>query len=132
MGWRPKFCGPYNIAAAISQGAVTLQDFDDDAVSRPGIRALMNRIELSEGERQEGILVGLDHGTVTLSVESAGKQIAFAEIDPYPGSPRRPATAEEMESKIDDCLGIYRRRSNHGPTAPEFRSALRAATGINV
>jgi 2-methylcitrate dehydratase PrpD len=130
-GLEAKFCGPYNIAAAITQGAVTLRDFEDEAVSRPGIRALMGRIDLSEDERQEGILVGLDHGTVKLSVESQGKQIAFAEIDPYPGSPRRPATAEEMAAKIEDCLGIYRRRSNHGPTAPEFRGALRAMTGIH-
>ena len=44
--------------------AVTLKDFEDPAVSRPEIRALMDRIDLSEDERQEGILVGLDHGTV--------------------------------------------------------------------
>jgi 2-methylcitrate dehydratase PrpD len=131
-GLEAKFCGPYNIAAAISQGAVTLKDFEDPAVSRPEIRALMERIDLSEDERQEGILVGLDHGTVKLSVESGGKQIAFAEIDPYPGSPRRPATEAEMKAKIEDCLGIYRRRTNHGPTAPEFRSELRAATGLHA
>ena len=131
-GLEAKFCGPYNIAAAISQGAVTLKDFEDPAVSRPDIRALMDRIDLSEDERQDGILVGLDHGTVRLTVESGGKQIAFAEIDPYPGSPRRPATEEEMKAKIEDCLGIYRRRTNHGPTALEFRSELRAATGLHA
>ena len=132
-GLEAKFCGPYNIAAAISQGAVTLRDFEDAAVSRGNIRAMMGRIDLSEEPRaDDGVLVGLDHGTVKLSIESEGKQIAFAEIDPYPGSPRRPATPEEMEAKIEDCLGIYRRRSNHGPTAPEFRTELRAATGIHV
>jgi 2-methylcitrate dehydratase PrpD len=130
-GLEAKFCGPYNVAAAISQGAVTLKDFEDDAVSRAGIRALMDRIDLSEDERQDGILVGLDHGTVKLTVESEGRQIAFAEIDPYPGSPRRPATEAEMEAKIEDCLGIYRRRTNHGPTAPEFRGELRELTGIH-
>jgi len=132
-GLEAKFCGPYNIAAAISQGAVTLRDFEDAAVSRGDIRAVMGRIDLSEEPREDsGVLVGLDHGTVKLSVESDGKQIAFVEIDPYPGSPRRPATPEEMEAKIEDCLGIYRRRTNHGPTAPEFRSELSAATGIHV
>jgi 2-methylcitrate dehydratase PrpD len=132
-GLEAKFCGPYNIAAAISQGAVTLRDFEDAAVSRGDIRAVMNRIDLSEEPRaDDGVLVGLDHGTVKLTVEADGKQIAFAEIDLYPGSPRRPATPEEMEAKIEDCLGIYRRRTNHGPTAPEFRSELSAATGIHV
>jgi 2-methylcitrate dehydratase PrpD len=132
-GLEAKFCGPYNIAAAISQGAVTLRDFEDEAVSRAGIRQIMGRIDLSEEPRADGgVLVGLDHGTVKLSVESQGKEIAFVEIDPYPGSPRRPATPEEMEAKIEDCIGIYRRRSNHGPTVPEFRTELRAATGINA
>ena len=34
-----------------------------------------------------------------------------------------------MNAKIDDCLGIYRRRTNHGPTMPEFRAELRDAIG---
>ena len=42
------------------------------------------------------------------------------------------ATEAEMKAKIEDCLGIYRRRTNHGPTAPEFRSELRAATGLHA
>jgi 2-methylcitrate dehydratase PrpD len=130
-GLEAKFCGPYNIAAALAQGTVTLRDFEDPAVSRPDIRELMTRIDLSEDAREQEVLVGLDHGTVKLSVESGGKQIAFVEIDPYPGSPRRPATEEEMNLKIDDCLGIYRRRSNHGPTMPEFRAELREALGAN-
>jgi 2-methylcitrate dehydratase PrpD len=128
-GLEAKFCGPYNIAAALAQGSVTLRDFEDTAVSRPDIRELMTRIDLSEDAREQELLVGLDHGTVKLSIESGGKQIAFAEIDPYPGSPRRPATEEEMKVKIDDCLGIYRRRSNRGPTIPEFRAELREAIG---
>jgi 2-methylcitrate dehydratase PrpD len=131
-GLEAKFCGPYSIAAALSQGSVTLSDFEDEAVSRPGIRDLMARIDLSEDPRQDGILVGLDHGTVKLSVESRGRQIAFAEIESYPGSPRRPATDAEMNAKIDDCLGIYRRRSNSGPTLLEFRAELRGLIGANA
>jgi 2-methylcitrate dehydratase PrpD len=129
-GLGAKFCGPYNIAAALLQGRVTLADFEDDAVARPELRALMERIDLSEEPRaDESVIVGFDHGTVRLSVERNGDRIAFAEIDPYPGSPRRKATAAEMELKIDDCLGIFRRRSNSGPTVPEFRDGLRRAIG---
>jgi 2-methylcitrate dehydratase PrpD len=127
-GLGAKFCGPYNIAAALLQGRVTLTDFEDEAVSRPELRALMNQISLSEDSRvDDAVIVGFDHGTVRLSVEANGSQIAFAEIDPYPGSPRRPATADEMNAKIDDCLGVYRRRSNMGPTLPEFRASMRTA-----
>ncbi len=44
----------------------------------------MDRIDLSEDVREQEVLVGLDHGTVKLTIESGGRQIAFAEIDPYP------------------------------------------------
>jgi 2-methylcitrate dehydratase PrpD len=128
-GLEAKFCGPYNIAAALSQGKVTLSDFEDAAVSRPNIRALMDRIDLSEEARAEEVMIGLDQGSVKLWIESEGKRIVDVEIDSYPGSPRRPATTLEMDTKIDDCLGIYRRRTNHGPTLPEFRADMRAAIG---
>ena len=131
-GLEAKFCGPYSIAAALSQGAVTLADFDDPAVSRPDIRALMGRIDLSEEDRTtEDGMVGLDHGSVKLWIESDGKQIVDVEVVSYPGSPRRPATTSEMDVKIDDCLGIYRRRTNRGPTMSEFRAELRSAIGAD-
>ena len=116
----------------MSQGAVTLADFDDPAVSRPDIRALMGRIDLSEEDRTtEDGMVGLDHGSVKLWIESDGKQIVDVEVVSYPGSPRRPATTSEMDVKIDDCLGIYRRRTNRGPTMSEFRAELRSAIGAD-
>jgi 2-methylcitrate dehydratase PrpD len=128
-GLEAKFCGPYSIAAALSQGSVTLGDFEDAAVSRPAIRALMVRIDLSEEDRDADMLVGLDHGSVKMWVESAGRPLADVEVVTYPGSPRRPASEAEMEAKIADCLGIYRRRTNRGPSPAEFRADLRAAIG---
>ena len=129
-GLEAKFCGPYNIAAALAQGRVGLADFEDVAVTRLHIRELMQRIDLSEDPREEEVMIGLDHGAVCLTVESGGRKMAFAEIDSYPGSPKRPATDAEMNEKIDDCLAIYRRRSNGGPTLSEFRADLRERLGL--
>jgi 2-methylcitrate dehydratase PrpD len=129
-GLEAKFCGPYNIAAALIQGHVGLADFEDEAVTRPHIRELMQRIDLSEDPRAEDIMIGLDHGAVRLTIESGGRKIAFAEIESYPGSPKRPATGAEMEAKIDDCLAIFRRRSNGGPSLSEFRAGLREKLGL--
>jgi len=129
-GLEAKFCGPYNIAAALSQGRVGLADFEDEAVSRPHIRELMQRIDLSEDPRAEEVMIGLDHGAVRLTVESGGRKIAFAEIASYPGSPKRPATEAEMNEKVDDCLSIFRRRSNGGPTLSGFRADLRERLGL--
>ncbi len=130
-GLEAKFCGPYSIAAALAQGSVTLADFEDAAVARPDIRALMARIDLSEDPREgDETLIGLDHGTVRLWVESRGRELAFAEVEPYPGSPRRPATEAEMKTKLEDCLSIFRRRANGGPSLAEFRADLKTKVGL--
>jgi 2-methylcitrate dehydratase PrpD len=129
-GLEAKFCGPYSIAASLAQGAVTLADFEDDAVDRPKIRALMDRIHLSEDPREDAVMIGLDTGAVRLWVEAGGRTLAYAEIEAYPGSPKRPATEAEMEAKIADCLGIFSRRSNGGPSVSEFREDLRQRLGM--
>lgn len=129
-GLQAKFCGPYSIAAALMQGSVALSDFEDEAVHRPAIRELMRRIDLSEDPREEEVMIGLDTGMVRLWVEEAGRPLAYAEVTAYPGSPKRPATEVEMAAKIEDCLGIFRRRANGGPTMREFREDLRLRLGM--
>lgn len=129
-GLQAKFCGPYSIACALAQGAVSLSDFEDEAVHRPSIRALMTRINLSEDPREDAVMIGLDTGAVRLRVEADGQVLAHSEIVAYPGSPKRPATEAEMEAKIADCLGIYRRRLNGGPSVGEFRTELRRNLGM--
>jgi hypothetical protein len=109
---------------------VTLADFEDEAVARAPIRALMRQIDLSEQPLDGPVPIGLDFGVVRLSVEIAGRTIACAEIEHYPGSPKRPATNSEMAAKIADCLGIFRRRANRGPSLEEFRAGLRLQLGL--
>jgi len=131
-GLEGKFCGAYTIAVALAQGSVGLADFEDEAVTRPAIRALMRRIDLSEEPLTGEMPIGLDHGAVRLAIESGGKTIAAAEISAHPGSPSRPATETEMTAKIEDCLALYRSRETSGPTLARFRGELRRAIGMET
>lgn len=131
-GLEGKFCGAYTIAVALIQGSVGLTDFEDEAVSRPAIRALMRRIDLAEEPLEGGMPIGLDHGTVRLVIEAGDRRIASAEVSAHPGSPSRPATEAEMTAKLDDCLALYRQRAGRGPSLAEFRAGLRAQIGMEA
>ncbi|HLG85592.1 MAG TPA: MmgE/PrpD family protein [Alphaproteobacteria bacterium] len=131
-GLEGKFCGAYTIAAALAQGSVGLADFEDEAVVRPAVRALMRRIDLSEEPLAGEMPIGLDHGTVRLAVEAGGRDILSTEISAHPGSPGRPATNAEMTAKIADCLALYRDRDERGPSLDAFRNHLRRALGMET
>ena len=131
-GLEGKFCGAYTIAAALHQGSVGLADFEDAAVARPVVRALMERIDLSEDPLEGEMPIGLDHGAVRLTMQSGGRNVAEIEVAAHPGSPARPATEVEMTAKIDDCLALYRRQAGRGPSLAAFRADLRTAIGMET
>jgi hypothetical protein len=62
-------------------------------------------------------------------VISGGREIAFAEIEAYPGSPKWPASPAQMDAKIADCLDVFRRRSGVGPSVAEFQADLEHRIG---
>ena len=131
-GLEGKFCGAYTIAVALAQGSVGLADFGDAAVRQPAIRALMERIDLSEEPLEGEMPIGLDHGTVRLAIESGGRDILSVEVAAHPGSPGRPASDAEMSAKIADCLALYRDRDARGPSLDAFRADLRATIGMGT
>jgi 2-methylcitrate dehydratase PrpD len=131
-GLEGKFCGTYTIATALAQGSVGLADFEDSAVSRPAIRALMQRIDLSEESLQGEMPIGLDHGTVRMKIERGGSAILSVDVSAHPGSPGRPATDAEMTAKIADCLALYGDRQGRGPSLDAFRNGLRRTIGMET
>ncbi|MGN0932402.1 MmgE/PrpD family protein [Falsigemmobacter intermedius] len=113
-GLEAKFCAAYALAVALHQGHVGLADFEDDAVLRPEIRRLMAQIDIREDELKGEIPVGIEHGSVRLTLRRDNHQLAYADIAPFPGSPADPATDAQIEAKVADCLARY----NRGRTAP--------------
>lgn len=108
-GLEAKFCAAYTLAVALDQGYVGLDDFEDAAVLRPAIRALMARINIREEELQGEIPVGIEHGTVRVTLRRDNHLLAFAEVTGFPGSPAAPASEAQIDAKVTDCLARYNR-----------------------
>jgi 2-methylcitrate dehydratase PrpD len=121
-GAEAKFCAAYCVAVALDQGRVGLSDFEDAAVHRPGPRRIMARIETREDALEGEMPVGIDHGTVRLTVTRAGRVLAEAEVRHYPNAADAP---EAFDAKLADCLAIWRRETERTDTVPAFRARLR-------
>ncbi len=108
IGSEAKFCGPYVVACALLDGQVSLSHFQDDAVRRPDVRALMQRIRLVElPARGDASAHG---GAIELvGRDAAGAELVRTEQAAFPGSPESPPTPAERKTKVRDCLAHYRR-----------------------
>ena len=128
-GAEAKFCAAYCVATALKQGRVGLSDFEDSAIHRPELRQIMAQVETAEDPLVGEMPVGIDHGTVRLRIEQAGKLLAETEIRHYPGSPEAPPEDEAFEAKITECLAIWQRQTGRSLGLEAFRSDLRSRLG---
>lgn len=124
-GLEAKFCATYALAAALLQGRVDLTDFEDDAVHRSDIRALMGRITISEDPLDGDMPVGIEHGSVRLMLRQGNFCLAEIEVRHFPGAPDAPATEAQIASKVTDCLDLYTRQGGAALSADVFRANLR-------
>lgn len=124
-GLEAKFCATYTLAAALVQGRVDLTDFEDDAVGRPAIGALMDRITITEDRLEGDMPVGIEHGSVRLVLRQGNACLAEADVRHFPGSPDAPADEAQIASKVADCLDLYTRRGGVPLAADDFRANLR-------
>ena len=92
-GLEGKFSMPYLLAAAATDGRVTLASFTDAAVARPEVRALMARVVIEYADRP-GAEVELETGS---GVRSHAAQIVK-------GDPANPLTEAEELEKCRSCL----------------------------
>lgn len=130
-GLEGKFCAAYTIAAALLQDNVGLPDFTDAAVRRPALRALMERVRVTEEALDGPVPVGMDHGAVRLTLHRDGASIARTEVTAFPGSPGRPATSAEFDAKVQDCLAAYGTGTGRvAPTLAGFRNNVRGRLGL--
>jgi len=124
-GLQGKFSLDYCIAAALLDGDITFGSFTDDAVLRPEIAGLYERMEIIE----DPDCWPADHppnspdsppyeGFLRLEVESAGGERYEHSVEQSPGSPLRPVSPDDVERKFTDCA-IYA-----GATAEAARRSL--------
>lgn len=105
-GLEGKFSGPYAVAAALIDGHVNLGAFEDDHVRRLDLQELLRRTKLIEDKLDGDMPIGMDGGTVRLTVKRGDEVLAFSEVAPFPGSPASPITDAELNAKVRDCVAF--------------------------
>ena len=98
-GLEAKFSLEYAAATALLDAHQGLDSFTDAAVQRVEAREIL---ELVEVELQPG---GTDllSGKLTAALELTDGSVLFASQELPPGSPKRPAGADELGAKLADC-----------------------------
>jgi len=124
VGSEGKFCGAYTVACALLDGAVGLAHFEDDAVHRPDVRRLMERIRMVE---REGVADGLMRRRSVQELvahDADGNEAIHTQVVPFPGSPASPPTPAQIETKVRDCLAHYERRIGRRCDYERFQAAI--------
>jgi 2-methylcitrate dehydratase PrpD len=108
-GLEGKFSLPYSIAAAVLDGQFSLWSFSDEAVRRPEITSLYERIDGHETETSRGDDPQFDkrssgsRGFVEVEVYLKDGRRDQIRVDAAPGAPVRELTWDELQEKFMDC-----------------------------
>ena len=100
-GLEGKFSMEYCVATALADGEVTLDSFADEAVERPAVREVMNRVRVTEDGPPSNAAIG----------GSAVVEIVFRDRDPVTsprakvprGAPQNPLSWAQLADKFRAC-----------------------------
>ena len=129
-GLEGKFSGPYAVAAALTDGHVSLRAFEDDSVMRPELQRLSTRVTLIEDALDGPLPEGINHGAVRLAIKRGDKVIASSQGAHFPGSPQQPMTNAELETKVHDCVDYSVSKGESSVTANELLA--NATSGVPI
>ena len=99
-GMKGKFSLPYTVASAAMDGAPTLKTFDDAAVRRPAVRALMERVSCREAPGPA--VTGDDPRFAEVTVTLRDGRRLRRRVDTPKGGAAAPLTAAEHDAKFID------------------------------
>jgi 2-methylcitrate dehydratase PrpD len=101
-----RFSAPYCVAVALQTGAVRISDFRPEALSRPGIRELMPRIQLHPYApgAGSGDLSADEPDTVAIQLAS-GEKLSRTVACAY-GSAGDPLSRADLLEKFRDCAQV--------------------------
>ncbi|SDG24922.1 MmgE/PrpD family protein [Pseudonocardia oroxyli] len=102
-GLEGKFSGPYVIAAAMLQRELTLADFTDAAVARPGVRELARRVRWSESPTPPLGAAEWQDGYAVVRVEHRDGRVDQTRVDVPRGHAQNPLDDHEIEAKFRSC-----------------------------
>ena len=101
-GLEGKFSLAYCLAAALTDGAVGLPSFTDEAVMRLAVRQLMANVTVSEGAEAAEFPIG-GYAEVRIALRDGGEYVT--RVDVPRGDPSRPLSWEQLASKFRECAG---------------------------
>ncbi len=99
----------YGVAVALQRGAVTLDDFEPAALSRPAVLALIERIEVIEDASSNARTLVPQ----TVAVVLRDGRTLEATCSVMPGAPERPVTDEQRRAKVAACFRYTARPLRH-------------------
>src|SRR5690606_870233 len=100
-GIEGKVCMGYLIARALTDGAVTLESFTDEAVQQPDVLALLERVEMRLDPSLQPGANGARSARVTVRLRDGQ---AYRGLYQSPrGSRDTPMTDADMEAKFREC-----------------------------
>jgi 2-methylcitrate dehydratase PrpD len=108
-GLEGKFSLPYVLAAGVLDGAYGLGSFSDEAVNRPAVRALYDRIDVTEDVRCGGHDPLLEtqpagaRGFVEVEVRTTDGRSETLRVDVAPGHPKLELGWDDIRHKFVDC-----------------------------
>ena len=90
---------PYCIAAAVADGRVTPEQFTDEKIMDPNIRAQLNKVVVEADPEIEALFPKLQR--VKVAIHTTDGRTFEKQIDYPKGDPRNPLTDDEIEVKFD-------------------------------
>jgi len=103
-GLEAKFSGEFSAAAALCEGKVGMQTFQDDKAQDPAIRELMKRTRMVVDPEIPSELERHMWTRVTLQLRD-GREVALGPR-PVPGHPSHPLTIDQLREKFCDCARL--------------------------
>jgi len=103
-GLEGKFSMPFCAAAAIVEGRVGIDTFDETHVADPAIRRMMERVSMRADPTLDGVAAALTQSRVTIRLHDGRTLTQYA--DGARGYPARPASDTELAEKFLSCSRV--------------------------
>lgn len=98
-----RFSMPYCIMAAALDGDLTLKTFRADAIARPEVLRLLDRVAMRSDPEQPAGMPATTKSWATTTLRTAdGRSFSRTVIDPR-GHPDNPLSEDELRHKFEDC-----------------------------
>ena len=98
-GNEARFSMPYCISRALLGGQLTLEDFEDERVTEPTVRAFLSKVSLALTE--QGAAIGPLREEVVIKLKNGTEHVC--KITEPKGDPKNPMTRDELFNKFRDC-----------------------------